>query len=387
MSDCMDIKSETRTPVILIVDDIEMNRNVLHDLVITLGCEPLLAIDGEAALAMIKEVAPDLVLLDIMMPGLDGYEVLKKMKADPIISDIPVIMITALDEIDSAIDCIQMGADDYLTKPFNPQLLRARVNSSLSKKQAHDREKRLHQQLQTSFDDLHKMEQIRDSLTNMIVHDLNNPITVVSATCSLTKKAMEENRLDSQTLRECLKNIGDASLEMIRLTRGILDVAKLESDEMPVNLAPVDAINLAKSIWQQACPQAEIDNINLIFSAPEDTVMVLADEELLRRVIHNLVSNALKHNQANIDVTLSVHKENNECLVCITDNGRGIREEDIDRVFDKFFQAKGRTGRKYGVGMGLAFCKMAVEAQNGRIWVDSEWGHGASFSIAFTLAS
>ena len=379
-------KTKTMGATVLVVDDMEMNRNVLHDFILTLGYRPVLAENGARALEQVEQEPPDLILLDIMMPEPDGFEVLERLKKNERHAAIPVIMITALDEMASAAKCIQLGADDYLTKPFNATLLRARLLSSLEKKQAHDREQQLYRDLQESYEKLQKTDQARDSLANMIVHDLNNPLTIVSATCSLTQQAMDVGILDESMLKENLHNINEASSEMIRLIRGILDVAKLESGEMPVQAECVPVVALARSVWQRCLNQAEVMGIQLKYEAPEEEIQVRADPELVSRIIQNLVSNALKHTTEGICVTLSIQRTANECTLCVADNGPGIRKKDIDRIFDKFYQAALRTdGRKYGVGMGLTFCRMAALAQQGTIRVVSEEGHGASFFVTLPL--
>jgi signal transduction histidine kinase len=371
---------------ILVVDDMEMNRSILHDLIITMGHEPLLAENGEAALKRLETDEPDLVLLDIMMPGIDGYQVLERMKQDDHWRNIPVIMITAVDEMDSAARCIQQGADDYLTKPFDPILLKARIVSSLGKKRAHDREQDLFSKLEGSYEELKAIEQARDSLANMIVHDLNNPLTIISATCSLTQSLAEMGSLKGDTLSENLSTIGDACVEMMRLIRGILDVSKLENGEMAVHLDRVEVTEMIERVVKRSQKQAEIEGLTLRYTLPEFPVVVQADKELLSRIIQNLVSNAIKHNVEGVLIELGVELCEGECVIYVRDNGMGIRRQDLDRIFDKFFQVAVRSeGKKYGVGMGLSFCKMATQAQKGRIWVESEEGEGAVFYVAFPL--
>ena len=280
------------------------------------------------------------------------------------------------------------GADDYLTKPFNLMLLKARMISSLGKKQAHDREKQLFTELQQSYAELKKMEESRNALVNMIVHDLNNPLTIVSATCSLAQNFMETGDLDDAMLIESLQHINEASLEMVRLIRGILDVARMEHGDMPVQKAPCDVVPLVRGICDSSQSQADAAGIALTLQEPDGGMApVQADGDLLQRVVQNLIANALKHTMEGVKVVVSVDDRGPEFVIGVADNGPGIREGDKDRLFDKFFHAEVRTqGRKYGVGMGLTFCKMAVEAQGGRIWVESEEGHGATFYVALPSA-
>ncbi|MEP6757295.1 MAG: response regulator, partial [Chthonomonadales bacterium] len=163
--------------MILIVDDNEMNRDVLSRRLQRQGYEFDVAGSGRSALEMVKDRNFDLVMLDIMMPDMDGYEVLTRLKADETTRHVPVIMISALDELESVVRCIVLGAEDYLPKPFEPTLLKARINACLEKKWSHDREAKLYEQLQLSFVRLQELEKSRDDLTNMIVHDLRTPLT------------------------------------------------------------------------------------------------------------------------------------------------------------------------------------------------------------------
>jgi sigma-B regulation protein RsbU (phosphoserine phosphatase) len=162
---------------LLVVDDVEHNRDLLGRRLERQGHKIVSASNGAEALGLLAGGGFDLVLLDIMMPGMDGYEVLERVKANPNLRHTPVIMITALDELDSVVRCIEMGAADYLHKPFNPVLLNARVRACLRDKRAHDREQRLFEELQQNYKRLQELERLRDDLTGMIVHDLRTPLT------------------------------------------------------------------------------------------------------------------------------------------------------------------------------------------------------------------
>ena len=174
---------------------------------------------------------------------------------------------------------------------------------------------------------------------------------------------------------------------MAALVRGILDVYKLESGDMRVSLAPVDLVALARTVCEQLKPQAKALNIDLQFDFDGTDASVSADEELLRRVIQNLVSNALKHSGRGTEVSVSIQRNQDQVVLVVKDNGDGIPREYQEMIFDKFFQMQARKeGKKYGVGLGLTFCKMAIEAQGGRIWVESEEGEGSLFKAALLIA-
>ena len=367
---------------ILIVDDEELNRELLEDLVVSFGHKPEMAEDGVEAIAKLK-LDIDLVLLDVMMPRMDGFEVLKHMKADSSLRHIPVIMISALDEMKSVVRCIEKGADEYLTKPFNSKLLKARIGACLEKKHLRDREQQLHAELLESYEALQKAEQARDALFHMIVHDLKNPLTGMLGFAELLLIKANQDNLDKETLINGLQPIFSSAEQMSSLINSILDISKLEADEMPVSLTAVNGLQLIKDLCGQFGPQAEGMGVNLSFEAESDAIMIRADKELLSRILQNLLTNAFKHTATGTNVTVSVKRHDSNVVFCVADNGPGIPEEYRDKIFGKFFQIETDTkGKKYGVGLGLAFCKMAAEAQGGSIWVESQHGKGSTFKVS-----
>ncbi|MDP8207870.1 MAG: hybrid sensor histidine kinase/response regulator [Candidatus Electryonea clarkiae] len=373
-----------KKPLILIVDDNELNRILLNDLVVALGYKPLLAINGAVALKLMETQIPDIVLLDILMPELDGYGVLDRMKSSETLRHTPVIMITAIDDIESAARCIEKGADDYMTKPFNSTLLKARIVGSLEKKRLRDSEQLLHKELKESFESLQRAENARDALSHMIVHDLNAPLTVMMGFTNLLQYEVDNEEIDQLLLQKYYSKIEKSIVEMSSLVKGILDVSKLENGEMSVSMGKFDVVPLFWEQIERFTPPAKDRGIQLSFVSEEKKIFLNADKTLLSRVLDNLITNALKHTGANTSVTGSVIEDDNSVILTIKDNGPGIPEEYIDKVFDKFFQIEARSkGKKYGVGLGLAFCKLAVEAQNGKIWVESTEREGSCFNMAF----
>ncbi len=367
---------------ILIVDDEELNRELLEDLVVSFGHKLEMAEDGVEAIAKLN-LDIDLVLLDVMMPRMDGFEVLKHMKADSSLRHIPVIMISALDEMKSVVRCIEKGADEYLTKPFNSKLLKARIGACLEKKHLRDREQQLHAELLESYEALQKAEQARDALFHMIVHDLKNPLTGMLGFAELLLIKANQDNLDKETLINGLQPIFSSAEQMSSLINSILDISKLEADEMPVSLTAVNGLQLIKDLCGQFGPQAEGMGVNLSFEPESDAIMIRADKELLSRILQNLLTNAFKHTATGTNVTVSVKRHDSNVVFCVADNGPGIPEEYRDKIFGKFFQIETDTkGKKYGVGLGLAFCKMAAEAQGGSIWVESQHGKGSTFKVS-----
>jgi PleD family two-component response regulator len=215
---------------ILIVDDNERNRNLLNKIIVALKHIPLLAEDGLSALAQIEKLAPDLVLLDILMPEMDGYEVLECLKSSKDLRHIPVIMISAVDELESVVRCIEKGADDYLIKPFNPTLLQARINACLEKKKLHDEEQRLNTKLMETLEQLRKTQKElveskrTEAMLEMAVnvaHEINNPLAVIGMNAEMIMKKIDNNDLDYESfklIKENIKRISDfvKSIQNIR---------------------------------------------------------------------------------------------------------------------------------------------------------------------------
>ncbi len=372
---------------ILIVDDNQVNRKILQDLITVLGHKPILAEDGAAALDRIyQKPHPDLVLLDIMMPRLDGYEVLDKVKKDKFLRLLPIIMITAVDDIESQIRCIEKGADDYIIKPFNSILLKARINALLEKKRLYEKEQQFNLWLAESYQQLQKAQAARDSLFHMIVHDLNNPICIV-----LNQAQMLQVLREQDCTLEKISSFADvlvhAARQMQHLTQHILDVASLENNNMPVHLEDFDLGALLEEL-ASSVPQLQ-DQEGQLHLDYQNQLYVHGDRILLMRVLQNLLTNAIKFIVPPTlpRITIVATRTNNHVRIKVTDNGPGINPEDQQYIFQRFFRSDDPEKKKVkGLGLGLTFCKLAVEAMNGSITVQSMPGQGTTFSIDLPAA-
>lgn len=363
---------------VLVVDDVATVRLMLARYIKELGHVPTQAADGVEALTLLRAHSFDLVLLDVMMPEMDGYAVLEQMKHDASLRNIPVVMVSGLDELQSAVRCIEAGADDYLTKPFEPTLLRARVRACLERKQLWD-------QLQERYRQLKQLEELRDSLTSMIVHDLRTPLTsLLTGLQSLPFVADQPEQRDE--LLDIAINGGETLLGMIN---DLLDINKMESGGLSLNLASFSAEQAIGQAVRQTAALAGEKGIVLEPSIGANLPLLRADEDKARRILVNLIGNAIKFSPADSTITLKVYRDTAEngteqVQFSVQDNGEGIPQEAFGRIFEKFGQVESRkAGRKMSTGLGLTFCKMAVEAHSGRIWVESELGKGSVFH--FTL--
>ncbi len=368
---------------ILIVDDIDVNRILLEDLMTILGYTPSLAENGVAALAKMKEDPPDIVLLDILMPEMNGYEVLEIIKADENLCNIPVIMITGVDELQSVAKCIKKGAEDYLIKPFNSTLLEARICNILERKRSYEKEQALQVELARNYEALQEAEKARKAMFNMIVHDLKNYLASMILVADVSIHFMKGGKFDEERLIKDFSTILNTGEEMSSLIEEILVVSKLETGKMPVSFTALDAVQLTKGIFARFVTQARENEIRLVHEFESTFQMTHADKSLLSRTLHNLLSNAFKYAGDGKQVSLSVSKQDGNTVFCVKDSGPGIPEKYKEKIFGKFFQIDSGMERKAkGVGLGLAFCKMAAEAQGGKIWVESTEGQGASFKVA-----
>jgi signal transduction histidine kinase len=371
---------------LLVVDDDEGNRDVLSQRLKKQGYAVECAKDGRQALEMLESTPYDLVLLDIMMPEMDGYEVLQRLKSDERLRHMPVIMISALSEMESVARCIEMGAEDYLNKPFNATLLKARLTACLEKKHSRDREMRLFEQLQQNYTRLQDLEKLRDDLTHMIVHDLRTPLTSVVAAIQTLDMVGEVNGAQ----REVMEIAVTGSASLLSLINSLLDVEKFESGAMDLDYTLLSLPELISAAIAQVMPLAQAKEIALVQEITPDLPWLNGDEAKLQRVLVNLLGNAVKFTPSGGSIVLQVRPCNEGKAVefCVRDTGEGIPPEAFDRIFEKFGQVDSRKGgRSMSTGLGLTFCKLAVEAHGGQINVESTLSHGSSFCFTIPVTA
>ncbi len=365
---------------LLVVDDDAANRDVLSRRLRRQGHDVSTAGNGRDTLRLMRETAFDAVLLDIMMPDMDGYEVLGHIKADERLQHIPVIMVSALSEVQSVVRCIEAGAEDYLTKPFNPVLLRARIGASLEKKRGRDRETALYEQLQQNYKRLQELEKMRDDMRNMIVHDLRTPLTALIIGMDMVERQGTLN--DSQQEMMTIATSGGKTL--LGMIHDLLDVEKMESGKTQLRYEPLSPSELVAGAVTQVAALAEVERTALVTDVPVDLPPFPGDANKLSRTLVNLIANAIRFTKSGT-VTIAVAQQPETIRFAIRDTGSGIPAEAFERIFEKFGQVDARS--KVGTGLGLAFCKLAVEAHGGRIGVESTPGAGSTFSFTIPLAA
>ena len=357
---------------ILVVDDTPANLRLLTTMLRDGGYKVRPVSGGEMALRAVEAKAPDLVLLDVNMPGMDGYEVCRRLKADPRWSDIPVLFISALTDTADKVRAFQAGGVDYVGKPFQFEEVDARVRPHLAL-----RRKSL--ALAESLSRLQEMEQMRDTLTHMIAHDMRSPLLALQISVQLLADAVAATDADAATLATTARR---GAAQVVEMVSQMLDVSRLEAGKMELQRTPTDLAALARDAIATLQPLAggrvlELDAL--------PTPAAAIDANLVRRVLLNLVGNAIKFTTPPSRIQVVLRARDGSIRIAVTDEGPGIPPEDRARIFEKFGQTTDGA-RKGGSGLGLTFCRMAVEAHGGAIGVESELGRGSTFWFTLPLA-
>jgi signal transduction histidine kinase len=350
---------------ILVVDDEPINFDVVEGLLMMEGYQLSYASNGLKALKRLDSEQPDLILLDVMMPEMNGIEVCSRVKSNPNLSHIPIVMVTALNSKEDMAHCLDAGADDFTSKPVVGIELRARVRSMLRIKEQHDA--------------LKATLQLREDLSHAIVHDLKNPL----ATMILAADVLQHTQLQESQLKK-VQLIKNGAYKLRSLTDDLLSMAKAEAGKFELQLTPVDLCVLATDVVADFRVIAENQSIELVLKLPTFKKELFFDVKLLRRVLENLLANAIKFSPKKSQVTLEIIylQEDGKVQIQISDRGRGVTQELRKSIFQKFEVGKVLDNIPQ-TGIGLAFCKMVVDAHKGEIFVTDNSPHGAIFTLQF----
>jgi signal transduction histidine kinase len=365
-------KATTKQPdaaSILVVDDTPANLQMLVGLLNDRGYRPRPVASGRLALQAAKNDPPDLILLDIGMPEMNGYQVCERLKADPQLCDIPVIFISAHTETDDKVQAFRAGGVDYVTKPFQIEEVQARVAVQLELR----RQRRL---LKENNDELRRLEKLRDDLVHMIVHDLRSPLSAISGYLGLALRA-GRGEISPGILHD-IEDALKATSKMTSMVNAVLDASMLEGGRMKLKIGSCDLGLVVEEVVAGLRVIAE--DRRLVIGPRRGNTTATADKEIVARVVQNLVSNALKFTPAGGEIRIGVDPDEGGVRIWVADDGPGILPEHRDKIFEKFGRVETRgADRVRGMGLGLTFCKLAVEAHGGRIGVGGEAGTGSVF--------
>lgn len=360
---------------ILIVDDEPANLDLLADILKNRGFRARRVLNGRAALVAATAEPPDLILLDINLPDFDGYTVCELLKALPAVTNTPVIFISALTETLDKVRAFRAGGVDYVTKPIQVEEIEARIGAQLHLRQLQKELAAKNESLAQSLASLRTMEELRDNLVHMVVHDIRSPLSGMLMSLGLILDQAEQL---PESVTQMVRLTEKAAREVSDLAMSMLEVSRIEADRMPLNRQPHDFAQLAREAADSMAVMAQDKAVTIVVDAPPTPVEV--DLEILRRVLVNVLNNALRFSPKGGTVKVHLAPTASDATLRITDQGPGIPAELHDSVFRKFGDARlRRAGLKQSVGLGLAFCRLAVEAHGGRIGVESTPGQGSTF--------
>lgn len=361
---------------IMIVDDTPANLKILAEILYRQGYHVLAFPSGPAALRALQKSLPDLILLDIMMPEMDGFDVCRILKNDTALRSIPVIFISARDDTTSKIRAFAEGGVDYVVKPFQEDVLLARVRTHLHLHCQKIQIEKQKKKLQENYDRLMVLENMRDSLVHMVAHDMNSPLMGIMGYAELLGMELQDS--GNETLYAMTRKLSASAQTLQRMIMNLLDISRLEADKMPTQTLacePDQLIQNALDVMEPLLLKTE-----LLWKKGTVGEKVLCDPDLSLRVLENLIGNAIKHGGEKSRITLAVSSEEAFMKFSVTDTGPGIPSDCHNSIFEKYAQVPDKTKRRpYGTGLGLAFCMLAVESQGGKIGFDSREGEGATF--------
>ena len=369
------IKPEDYT--ILAVDDIATNIMLLKAVLSRAKYKIVTASGGFEALEKVAAVNPDLILLDIMMPDLDGYEVLKRLKADPAHEDIPVIFLTALHNPEDIVKGFKFGASDYISKPFNHEELITRVAHHIYLAAAQ-------RTIMQQRDELQATVEARDKMYSVIAHDLRSPIGTLKMVFNMLSINLSADQIgeDSFEMISMGNNITESTFMLLD---NLLKWAKNRLNKQHVYKQQTDINSIIDSTAEMYIPMAAQKGVKIILENLDKELVGLVDIDMLKTIIRNLISNAMKFSFEGGTITLSSRSEGDFVTVSVKDTGKGIKKEDQDKLLkqDSHFTTYGTKNEK-GSGLGLMLCKDFVELHGGKLWFESE-GEGKGTTFLFSM--
>jgi signal transduction histidine kinase len=382
-------------PTILVVDDNLQNREVAEGHLVGAGYRALQAESGEAALALLGSGVerPDLVLLDVLMPGLDGFETCRRIRALPGGVTLPVLFLTALGDLGTHKAALDSGADDFLTKPINRTELLIRVRSLLRIKALSDEQARHLAVISRQRDALVEAHRQKEELTALIIHDLKNPLSSILSNVqfALGQEGMGADERDS--LRDVLR----ASQSMVRMVMNLLDISRSEDGALVPHMTEFELSSLLGEVSSEMQRRIEDKDQKLEVAVAPDVRVITADRDLVRRILENLVDNAYKYGPRRATIRIEAallpgHVNDNgggpgTVELRVRDEGEGIPPAFRQKIFEKYARVDGRSAHEVrgSHGLGLVFCRRAVEVHGGAIWVEENQGRGSCFCVRLSL--
>lgn len=363
---------------VLAVDDTAGNLRVLVESLSSAGLEVLVATDGLAAIETARYARPDLILLDVIMPGIDGYETCARLKQEEATAPIPIIFMTALCETEEKVRAFEVGAVDYITKPFEQAELLARVTTHLTIS-------RLRQDLEKRNRQLEELNQLKNEFMGMAAHDVRNPLASVLACAELIESVVDT--VPPERIRLLIGQISASARRINAIITNLLDVNAIDSGQRPLHLADCAFAPLVERVVEQNRLKAAAKEIEIALEPAAGDLAGVVDENAAEQVLDNLISNAVKYSPSGTRVTVRLLAGEDCVAVAVQDQGPGISPDDQTRMYRKFCRLTPKpTAGEPTTGLGLWIVKELTESMKGRIICESAVGKGTTFTVLWPRA-
>lgn len=363
---------------ILIVDDVMSNVLLLKVLLTNEKFQIATASNGRQAIDQVEKEKPDLVLLDVMMPDMSGFEVSQQLKANPETSEIPIIFLTALNSTADIVKGFQVGGNDFISKPFNKEELIIRVTHQISLIAA----KRI---IVAQTEELRKTITGRDKLYSVIAHDLRSPMGSIKMVLNMLILNLPSESIGEE-MYELLTMANQTTEDVFSLLDNLLKWTKSQIGKLKVVYQELNMVEVVEGVSEIFTMVAGLKNIKIVQDMPVVPVVVRADIDMLKTVIRNLISNAIKFSNEGSEVLVSLTEEDGMAIVSVKDSGCGIDEENQKKLLhtDTHFSTFG-TNNEEGSGLGLLLCQDFIVKNGGKLWFTSKKGEGSTFSFSVPL--
>lgn len=362
---------------ILVIDDSQTNLLLMKQLLLRHGYNRISTLtNGKDGIEFVKNNKVDIVLLDLMMPGLDGYEVCKILKGNKKTEKVPIIIITAKSEPEEIDKVISFGADDFIKKPINQFELFSRIDHIL-------KIKLYHKELETKNSELKRVNKLKNNFLGVVAHDLKSPLSIITGYSELM--LMGKSELDVK-YKDYLEKILDNAENMLGLINDLMDVALIEAGKYKLYYETIDLVLLVKECVENQNFISIRKDINIIFNSELTVLNIRVDKKRILQVMNNLLNNAIKFSNEHSIVNVNLLQRENNVLIKVSDSGIGIPKKDIKKIFEKFSRGSNISKKRIkGAGLGLSICKDIIEMHKGKISVDSEEDKGSTFTISIPL--
>ena len=359
---------------LLVVDDVQTNVLLLKALLGKEGYGILVANNGQEALEVIRNKNPDLILLDVMMPGMDGFEVAERLKSEEFRCEIPIIFLTALDDTQSIVNGFKLGVGDFISKPFRKEELMVRIKHQLSLVAA----RRI---IEEKNEELRKTIAGRDKMYSVIAHDLRSPMASMKMLLNTIMMSVEKDKIDPDIF-DMLEMSNKTSEEVFSLLDNLLKWTKSQLGKLTVIPQKLDISGLADGVVEVMNSVAEVKHIKLI-RTDHESFFVYVDIEMIKSILRNLISNAVKFSNPDSEIKVGIKAEDGKVIVSVTDSGKGIKKEDQHKLLkdSTHFTTYG-TNSEEGSGLGLLLCRDFARKNGGELWFESEENLGSVFSFS-----